>query len=122
MTKTTVAASHRRRMTMAEGEALIEQWRESGLSMQEFCRRHQVGLHRVRYWSRRIIQAPKEQSEQKFFVALPSEGLGRGDDVRCDAFKSDDAIEIFIGECFVRVPHRVGVLAEILRGLQETSS
>ena len=34
----------------AQGRALVEQWRSSGLSVSEFCRRQAVGTHVLRYW------------------------------------------------------------------------
>ena len=34
----------------AQGRALVEQWRQSGLSVSEFCRRQAVGAHVLRYW------------------------------------------------------------------------
>ena len=38
------------RRNRAEGQALVERWRQSGLSVGAFCRKHAVGEHVLRYW------------------------------------------------------------------------
>ena len=37
---------------------LLESQRESGLSVAEFCRREEIGQHRVYYWRRRFRGVP----------------------------------------------------------------
>ena len=54
MTKSKASRQSRHRMTEAEGEALIEAWRRSGLGPAEFARTRGVGVHRIRYWRRRL--------------------------------------------------------------------
>jgi transposase-like protein len=72
----------------AQGRALVEQWRQSGLSVSEFCRRQGVGAHVLRYWLLRdakpgltaatgdafyVVSAPSAESTES---APASMGLG----------------------------------------------
>lgn len=72
----------------AQGRALVEQWRQSGLSVSEFCRRQSVGEHVLRYWLLReakpevtattgdafyVVSAPGTKSDE-----LADAAMGRG--------------------------------------------
>jgi hypothetical protein len=103
-------SNDRRRMTESEGAALVQEWRRSGLSIAEFGRSRGVGAHRLRYWERRLAPGPAETP----FVVMSAEGLGSSAEP-----SGDDAIEIVVGEFFVRVPAGVGTLAEVLRTLKD---
>ena len=37
------------------GQALIDDWRRSGLSRSAYARQHQVGAHLLTYWSKRLL-------------------------------------------------------------------
>ena len=45
----------------------IEQWRQSGLSQAEYCRRHHLKDHQLTYWKRRFEKTETAVS----FVSLP---------------------------------------------------
>lgn len=108
MAKTSKEAADRRRMTESEGAALVQEWRRSGLSMAEFGRSRGVAAHRLRYWERRLAPGPAEMP----FVVMSAEGSSAEP-------SGEDAIEIVVGEFFVRVPAGVGTLAEVLRTLKD---
>lgn len=90
MGKRSNIVGHAVHRTAAQGRALVEQWRQSGLSVSEFCRRQAVGAHVLRYWLLReappdvtaakgeafyVVSAPSTESAQ---VGKPSMGGGRG--------------------------------------------
>jgi transposase-like protein len=61
----------------ARGQALVDAWRQSGMSLSAFARQHLVKKHRIYYWSKRLpiskavptaIQAPNESPA---FVQIP---------------------------------------------------
>ena len=121
MTKTPTIENVRR-MTEAQGFALARQWRESGLSVSEFCRVHGVKAHRVWHWNGRLRQEESELTEkadEERFVVLSSEELAADADTTNDKDDESDAIEIVVGDQFVvRVRQRAGALADVLRALQ----
>jgi transposase-like protein len=66
----------------AQGRALVEQWRQSGLSVSEFCRRQAVGSHVLRYWVSREVKlgATAAKADAFYVVSAPgteSAKLGR---------------------------------------------
>jgi transposase-like protein len=57
------------RRSAADGRALIDQWRRSGMSVTEFCRDHAVAPHVLRYWlSREKTPTQPVATASKFFV------------------------------------------------------
>ena len=53
----------------AQGRALVEQWRSSGVSVSEFCRRRAVGTHVLRYWlSREATRGESITTADAFYV------------------------------------------------------
>jgi hypothetical protein len=57
------------RRNAADGRALIDQWRRSGLSVTEFCRDQAVAAHVLRYWlSREKTPSTPVAPASKFFV------------------------------------------------------
>ena len=61
------------RRSAAEGGALVEQWRQSGMSISEFCRGHAVGTHVLHYWRSRQSSATKARvrASEFFVVSAP---------------------------------------------------
>ena len=57
-----------------QGRALVEQWRQSGLSVTEFCRRQAVGVHVLRYWRSREAKpgATAATADAFYVVSAPS--------------------------------------------------
>lgn len=57
------------RLSAAQGRALVEQWRRSGLSVSEYCRAHGVREHVLRYRLSRDTRPSKSvATEGEFFV------------------------------------------------------
>jgi len=65
-----MASEERRRLTEAEGRALVRRWRQSEDTKAEFCRRTGVGIHVLRYWIEREAQGsePTDVSHSDFVV------------------------------------------------------
>ena len=90
-------------MTAAEGQALVAAWQRSGLGPTEFCRSRGVTVNRLAYWRSKtapeidFIEAVVEEASAPADVAAPLE-----------------AIEVVVGDVFVRLPDRPGRAAEIL--------
>lgn len=63
-----------------EGQALVEQWRQSGLSGSEFCRRQALGEHVLRYWQSREAKAKASTARGDAFyvVSTPSTDCVQG--------------------------------------------
>jgi hypothetical protein len=60
--------------TAAQGRALVEQWRQSGLSVSEFCRRHAVGAHVLRYWLSRTAEPGGTAATGEAFYVVSAPG------------------------------------------------
>ena len=93
MRKRESAGSSAVRRTAADGRALIEQWRRSGMSVTEFCREQAVAAHVLRYWLSRekastkpvapaskffVVSAPEKKPETDVASTSPSSGSRRG--------------------------------------------
>lgn len=118
MTKRKTSAERRYRMTESEGSALVNEWRDSGLSMAEFGTVRGVGAHRVRYWQRRLEDVERLTSAAPF-VVLSTDELG------CDVAPAepDGAIEIRIDDrIHLRVPLTAASLTSVLRELRGAAS
>jgi len=76
-----------------QGRALVKQWRQSGLSVSEFCRRQAVGAHVLRYWLLRdakpgataatgdafyVVSAPSAESAEIAQVSMGGRGRAGG--------------------------------------------
>lgn len=65
----------------AQGRALVAHYRQSGLSVSEFCRRQAVGAHVLRYWlSREAKPEATAATKDAFYVvsAPGAESIQRG--------------------------------------------
>lgn len=107
-----------RRMTESEGIALVREWRESGLSMSEFCRVRGVLIHRLRYWKRRTGGLEEASDSTGKFVVLSANPVDASS--ASAGHGPEEMLEIHVGDrCTVRVPRMAGTLAEIVRALAE---
>jgi len=62
------------RRSVVQGRALVEQWRQSGLSVSEFSRDHAVAAHVLRYWlSRETKPGAKVATAEAFYVVSTPE-------------------------------------------------
>ena len=82
MGKVSNIVGHKAHRSAAQGRALVEQWRRSGLSVSEFCRRQAVGAHVLRYWlSRETAPSESVATADAFYVVSTPESesaaLGR---------------------------------------------
>jgi hypothetical protein len=69
MGKRKEAGGGRARLSATQGRALVEQWRQSGLSVSEYCRARGVGEHVLRYrLSRETTPRKSGGTEGEFFV------------------------------------------------------
>lgn len=67
------------RRSRTEGQRLVEQWRDSGLPVGEYCRKHAVGDHVLRYWlDKERDEAPANTGASDFVVV----STPRGDEQR----------------------------------------
>lgn len=57
-----------------QGHALVEQWRQSGLSGSEFCRRQAVGEHVLRYWQSRAAKLGERAAKAEAFYVVSTPG------------------------------------------------
>jgi hypothetical protein len=62
----------RGRLSVTQGRALVEQWRQSGLSVSEYCRARGVREHVLRYrLSREATPSKAVATPSEFFVVSP---------------------------------------------------
>jgi len=95
------------RRTKEEGQALVEHWRQSGLSARAYGRIHGVPPHVVHYWAGKI--AKKKNQEDFFVVPLEPESKPQ----------TEDVLEFELDRKFIRVPASMSreVLAQVLRAM-----
>ncbi len=111
------SGSRGRRMTRAEGAALVEDWKRSGLGASAFAKARGVGVQRIKYWRRAL------EAEQDAFVVMSSEQLAAEEHVVGVAVRDSDKIEVAIGQhVVVRIPNTAANLAEVLRELGAVAS
>jgi transposase-like protein len=97
------------RRSPAEGQALVERWRQSGLSVGEYCRKHAVGEHVLRYWLDKSEGRDRASAKASdFFVVATSDEDARSGQASSVAKPSDQAIVIVVP------------LAGDARGLEQT--
>lgn len=74
MGKRNNVGGHAVHRSAVQGRALVEQWRQSGLSVSEFCRHQAVGAHVLRYWlSRETKRCAKGATADAFYVVSAPE-------------------------------------------------
>ena len=55
-----------KRMTVADGRALVELWEASGQRAAVFCREQGISAHRLSYWQQRVAELDGSASESGF--------------------------------------------------------
>jgi hypothetical protein len=55
-----------KRMTEADGRALVELWQASGQRAATFCREQGIAAHRLSYWQQRVAELDGDGSERGF--------------------------------------------------------
>ena len=53
-----------KRMTEADGRALVELWQASGQRAATFCREQGIAAHRLSYWQQRVAELDGDGSER----------------------------------------------------------
>lgn len=111
MGKKKSAAVGRVRLSAMQGRALVEQWRQSGLSVSAFCRTHSVREHILRYrLSRESTPSEPAAAQGEFFVVSAS----------ADAPAAAHASHRAAGAVIVMLPAVTpSELVQTLRGLLE---
>ena len=74
MGKRSNIGGHAVHRSAAQGQALVEQWRQSGLSVSEFCRRQAVGAHVLRYWLSRAVEPSGTAATGDAFYVVSAPG------------------------------------------------
>lgn len=74
MSKVERAGTRGLRRNQAEGQALVERWRQSGLSVREYCRRHGLGEHVLRYWLEKAAGGAGASSKAGGFFVVSTSG------------------------------------------------
>ncbi len=54
MTQSMLAKSVPKPLPAERGKALLDDWARSGLSKIAYARQHQIGVHRLSYWNKRL--------------------------------------------------------------------
>lgn len=78
MGKRSKIGGHAVHRSAAQGRALVEQWRQSGLSVSEFCRRQAVGAHVLRYWLLREAKPGETAATRDAFYVVSAPGAESG--------------------------------------------
>ena len=109
------------RRSRAAGVSLVQEWRSSGQTPAQFCRKHGIGTHRLHYWKRKLdAERTPEPSVTGEFLALSAPAVARSDELErgdCEFVVEIRAME----RVSVRVPVAAGLGAfvQTLRGVLE---
>lgn len=76
MSKSERAGTRGSRRNQAEGRALVERWRESGLSVREYCRKHALSEQVLRYWLGKLDGDKASSSKPGEFFVVSTLGAG----------------------------------------------
>lgn len=107
------------RMSESEGIAMVRRWRESGLSANRYCKVHNVGLHRLRYWTQRLRSREIQSRAEAPFVVLSPE-LPETSNRLKETEEAAHLLEITVGEHIsIRIPAQSGHLGAVLRTVKE---
>ena len=55
MTQSTLAKCVPKILSVDQGRALVDDWRQSGLSRAAYARQHRIGAHLLTYWEKKIL-------------------------------------------------------------------
>ena len=111
-------ARRRKRLTEAQGFALVEAWKESGRSVEQFCTERGIRPERLDFWRRRQKRA-KGDARSRDVVVIPFD-VGREPEVPVTAMAPWIEIAAPVG-LVVRVPLNVSrqLIGEVLRVVHE---
>jgi len=98
-------------MTKEEGFALVQKWKESGLSQQEYSKVHGSPLHTLRYYSRMVNPKVKNHDsptcQKQFIEVTPKQTSGHHHII----IKFPSGIEVHLDSC--------SNLASVLEGIKQ---
>lgn len=88
--------------------AHIAQWRESGFSQAEYCRRMDLSKSSFGYWRRRLAEAENNARQGTEVVLVPMEAAPEA--------KRETPLQLYIGEAY-RIELTAGFRQQALREL-----
>ena len=107
----------KKKLSRQEGQELAERWRASGLIAAEYCRRHRVKLHVLRYWATQSKREEAAKGRSEFFVvaAKPSQASNEDETGPADGARRIDGSSAVV----IVVPLQPGAraLAETLKAV-----
>ncbi len=86
--------------------AHIEQWRESGLSQAEYCRRMDLSKSSFGYWRRRFAEAEQHTGQATEVVLVPMEARAEPE--------QETPLQLYVGEA-CRIELTAGFRRQTLR-------
>ena len=109
-----------KRLNTASARILIQEWRESGLSIHQFCRARGMSGQRLRYWMTRVADQETRAMPSASFVVVSKESFDKRTVPQDERRLCDDVIEIRVNDAYVvRVPHHVINWKDILHAMRE---
>lgn len=88
--------------------AQVAQWRESGLSQAEYCRRMDLSKSSFGYWRRRLAQAEKNSGQRAEVVLVPMQTPPEP--------KPETPVQLYVGKAY-RIELSSGFRRQTLRDL-----
>ena len=64
MTQSTLAKCVPKILSVDQGRALVDDWRQSGLSRAAYARRHRIGAHLLTYWEKKFLPSVRARESQ----------------------------------------------------------
>jgi transposase-like protein len=112
----------RRHWKREDAARALADWADSGKSLTEFARMHQLGLHRLQWWRAQLAQSPAAEPEPvRLLPVVPRQApliaLGAG---------VSNAVSVTVGEARIDVSDTLQTdprwLARLIAELQEARS
>lgn len=82
-------------------KAHIQTWKKSGLLQVEYCRQHNISVHRFSYWKKKFSQEVSGASGPKF-VQLPAVAAARPPSIDNE---TGTGLEIKLGNITIKLAH-----------------
>ena len=70
MTQSTLATCVPKILSADQGRALVDDWRQSGLSRAAYARQHRIGAHLLSYWEKKFL--PSVRARESLSTNQPS--------------------------------------------------
>ena len=64
MTQSTLAKCVPKILSIDQGRALVDDWRQSGLSRAAYARQHRIGAHLLTYWEKKFLPSVRARESQ----------------------------------------------------------